>query len=218
MTSPVQVAVITGGHSYDVPNFHRLFRALPGIDAYVQHMDDFASSPEEVRDGYDAVVFYIMLTGGPTDEGLPWHAGKPLSALSHLGTTRQGIVLLHHAILAYPQWPAWGEISGLAERGIFGYDHDQTLDIHVADPHHPITAGVADWQMVDETYSMNDADADSHVLLTTNHPKCMKTVAWTRAYRNARVFCFQSGHDNLTWPDASFRRVLTQGIGWAAGR
>jgi uncharacterized protein len=216
--TPLKVAVVTGGHAYDVPNFQRLFRELPGIDAYVQHMDDFACSPEDVRDGYDVVVFYIMLTSGPTDEGLPWYAGKPLAALSHLGATGQGIVLLHHAILAYPQWPVWTEISGLAERGIFGFDHDQTLDICVADPQHPIVAGVSDWRMVDETYSMPDVTADSHVLLTTDHPKSMKVLGWTRTYRNSRVFCFQSGHDNQTWPDANFRRVLTQGVVWAAGR
>ncbi len=82
--NPVRVAVITGGHSYDVPNFHLLFRALPGIDAYIQHMNDFASSPQDVRNGYDVVLFYTMFMDEPTDEGLPWHAGKPLTALQGL--------------------------------------------------------------------------------------------------------------------------------------
>ena len=42
----LRVAVVTGGHAFDVPNFHRLFRQLPGIDAYPQHLEHFASSPE----------------------------------------------------------------------------------------------------------------------------------------------------------------------------
>jgi len=37
----VKVAVITGGHSYNVQGFHQLFRSLKGIDAYVQHIQDF---------------------------------------------------------------------------------------------------------------------------------------------------------------------------------
>ncbi len=215
--NPVRVAVITGGHSYDVPNFHLLFRALPGIDAYIQHMNDFASSPQDVRNGYDVVLFYTMFMDEPTDEGLPWHAGKPLTALQGLGATSQGIVLLHHAILAYPRWPTWTDITGLPDRS-FEYDHEQTLDVRVADPHHPVTAGVQDWRMVDETYLMASPGADSHALLTVDHPRSMKTIAWTHAYRNAPVFCFQSGHDNLTWPDPNFQRVLRQGILWAAGR
>ncbi len=51
------------------------------------------------------VLFYTMFMDEPTDEGLPWHAGKPLDRLQGLGATSQGIVLLHHAILAYPRWP-----------------------------------------------------------------------------------------------------------------
>ncbi len=215
--NPVRVAVITGGHSYDVPNFHLLFRALPDIDAYIQHMNDFASSPEDVRNSYDVILFYTMFMDEPTDEGLPWHAGKPLTALQELGATSQGIVLLHHAILAYPRWPTWTDISGLADRS-FEFDHDQTLDVRVADADHPITAGVHDWRMIDETYLMASSGADSHALLTVDHPRSMKTIAWTRTYRNARVFCFQSGHDNLTWPDPNFQQVLRQGILWAAGR
>jgi uncharacterized protein len=216
-TSPVKTAVITGGHAYDVPNFHLLFRALPGIDAYIQHMNDFASSPEDVRDSYDAVLFYTMFMDEPIDEGLPWHAGKPLTALQRLGATGQGIVVLHHAILAYPRWPVWSDISGLNDRS-FEFDHDQTLDVHVADSQHPITAGLHDWRMVDETYLMASPGADSQTLLTVDHPRSMKTIAWTRTYRNTRVFCFQSGHDNLTWPDANFQQVLRKGILWAAGR
>ena len=89
----VQVAVITAGHPFDVPSFHRLFRSLRGVNAMIQHLDDFASSPESVRDGYQAVLFYFMMMPTPTDEKLPGYAGKPKAALEHLGETRQGIVV-----------------------------------------------------------------------------------------------------------------------------
>ena len=214
----VQLAVVTGGHSYDVINFHKLFRDLPGIAAYVQHMDDFASSRTEVREGYDVVLFYIMLREGPTDEGLPSYMGKPRTALESLGRTEQGIVMLHHAILAYPQWPAWGEMVGIADSTLASYHHDERMNLHVADPAHPITQGMSDWTLVDETYEMADAGPGSQVLLTTDHPQCMKTIAWTRTYGRSRVFCFECGHDNATWPDPGFRQVLANGIRWAARR
>ena len=212
-----KVAVVTGGHSYDVTNFHKLFRALEGLEVYIQHMDDFASSPEPVRDGYDAAVFYIMLREGPKDEGSPWYAGKPKTALEHLGLVKQGIVVLHHGLLAYPQWPIWNEIVGIQDRK-FGYHIGQSVRAEVRDPQHPITRGIAPWEMVDETYTMADAREGSEVLLTIAHPKSMRTIAWTRQHRNSRVFCFQCGHDNATWPNPSFREVLRRGILWAAGR
>jgi type 1 glutamine amidotransferase len=216
-TRKIKTAVVTGGHAYDVPNFHKLFRSLKGIDAYIQPMDDFASSPEEVRDSYDVVLFYIMLIEGPQDEGLPWYAGKPKAALEHLGEEEQGIVVLHHAILAYPQWPVWREIAGIDGRN-FGYDHDQSLRIHIANPTHPITRGLTDWDMVDETYTMRDADESNDILLTVDHPRSMKTIAWTRYYKKSRLFCWQSGHDNAAWLAPNFQEILTRGIQWVAKR
>jgi type 1 glutamine amidotransferase len=213
----IKLAVVTGGHSYDVPNFHKLFRSMPkAFDIYIQTVDDFASSPKEVRQAYDVVLFYIMLMDGPKDEGNPWYAGKPLTALSELGETKQGLFVLHHAILAYPQWQVWNEMVGINDRK-FGYYVGEKIRVRVTNPKHPIVTGLKDWDMTDETYTMVDAGADSEILLSVDHPKSMKHIAWTRQYRQSRVFNFQSGHDNLTWVDPNFRKVLERGILWSAG-
>ena len=217
MTKPekLKVAVVTGAHCFDVMNFHRLFSGIKGIEPFIQHMDDFAASPEETRDAYDVVLFYIMIKNTP-DANAPWYAGDQTSAIEHLGTrAEQGIFVLHHAILAYPEWGLWTDITGLGDRG-FGFHPEQALTVEVADPEHPITAGLSDWEMVDETYTMAEPGGGSDVLLRTRHPKCMKTIAWTRQHGRSRVFCFQSGHDNLTWVDPNFREVLKRGIFWCA--
>jgi hypothetical protein len=215
--SDLKIAVITGGHSYDVVPFHTLFRSLPGIDAYIQHIDDFASSSKEVRESYDVVVFYIMPTGAPTDTS-PWFSGKPKSTFEQLGETRQGIVMLHHAILAYPDWPVFDEIMGMEKRVITEYQHDEHIPVDVALPEHPIVKGVSPWTIIDETYVLHNPGSDSQVLLTTTHPACMHSLAWARAYRNARVFCYQSGHDYQAYEDPNFKAVLLNGIRWAAGK
>ncbi len=216
-TNPLTVAVITGGHSYDVPNFHKFFRNLDGIDAYIQHIDDFATSPETVRDHYDVLLFYIMMMEGPTDD-LPGFRGKPRRALERLGQTDQGIVVMHHGLLAYPQWPQWNALVGINDRQLHGYSHDERLAIHVADNSHPITQGLQDWTLVDETYNMADAGADSQILLTVDHANSMRTVAWTRHYEQSRVFCLQLGHDNQAWADEGFQTVVERGIAWGAAK
>ncbi len=217
-SQPIKTAVITGGHAFDVPNFHLLFRNLEGIDAYIQHIDDFSSSPQEVRDRYDVVLFYIMMIEGPKEEGLPWYAGHPKTALEHLGETKQGIFLLHHTLLAYPQWPVWDELVGIRNRGTFGFSFGETVHTEITGSSHPITQDLCGWDMVDETYTMGEAGPDSNVLLTIDHPKSVKTIAWTRVYKNAPVFCYQAGHDNQTWLNSNFRQVLRNGICWCAGR
>lgn len=215
----LKVAVVTGGHRYEVPQFHQLFRQMSHLDVYIQHLEDFAASSQAVREAYDVVLFYIMMVEGPVDEGLPGYAGKPLSALSQLGQTSQGIFLLHHALLAYPQWPVWNALTGIKNSWAdFSYEHDLSLRLQVADPDHPITQGLDDWEMIDETYKMNEPDEDSHLLLTLDHPQSMRAIAWTRQYGQSRVFCLQSGHDHQTWQNEQFAALVERGILWCAGR
>lgn len=106
--APLRVAVVTGGHLFDVPNFHKLFRSLPGIEADIQYIDDFVATPAAVRDQYDVVLFCIMLMPTPPD-------GPVKAAIEHLGTNEQGIVVLHHALLAYSAWPLWSNLVGIAD-------------------------------------------------------------------------------------------------------
>jgi len=218
MGEPIKIAVVTGGHRFDVPNFHGLFRSLEGVDAYVQPIDDFASPREQDREFYDVAVFYNMHKQGPSDENRPGWMGRPRQALESWLATGKGTVMLHHAILAFPNWEPWVKMVGVDAGSFEQFLHDETMRISVEDANHPITQGISDWEMIDETYLMAEPDAESHLLLTTDHPENMKSIGWTRQYNDTRVFCFQSGHDNQTWVDENFQTVLTRGIQWAAGR
>ncbi len=216
-THPVKIAIVTGGHPYEVIPFHQMFHALEGVEAYIQSMDEFATSPEAMRDSYDVVGFYHMLMDGPTDDGPEWLRGKVKSVLEHTAQTGQGMLILHHAILAYPQWAVWNELVGIGDRS-FGYHPYETIQVTPASGAHRVTQGLAPWEMVDETYTMAEPDSASTVLLTVEHPKSMRALAWTRTPNGKRIFCFQSGHDHITWDNAGFRTVLQRGILWSGGR
>ena len=210
----LQVAVITGEHSFDLPNFYHLFRELDGIDAYVQHLEHFGSSSQAVRDSYDAAVFFNFHQEAPVDTDQPWFVGKPHSALLRLTARGQGIVLLHHGLLAFPQWEVWHTLTGITDRS-FGYQPGLLLPVEVTDPHHFITQGLQDWEMIDEAYKMADTDEQSHILLSVTHEKSMRHIAWTRQVEQSRVFCFASGHDQRAWDNPNFREVLRRGIVWS---
>jgi hypothetical protein len=216
----LKLAVVTGGHSYDVQAFRQLFRSFSDFDAYVQHMDDFCYSSPEERRSYDAVVFFIMLLEGPSDEGLPWYAGKPATMLKELGTSEQGIVLLHHALVAYPDSAPWDELVGYAgkRRVIDGYHHNQTFTVKPTSVSHPITRGLEPWELRDETYVFASPPPPNEILLTTDYEKSMQALAWTRSVGKSRVFCLQSGHDDASWSNPQFRLVLERGIRWSAQR
>ena len=215
-TDATTVAVVTGGHAFDVSGFHNLFRSLPGVDAYIQPIEDFVSDVGKVRKDYDVVLFYNMPRGVPSaEEG---REGRIRRTLEELGTTEQGIFLLHHAILTYIPWAFWSDLTGIADRELTSYHHDENLHVQIANPDHPITQGLEPWDMVDETYVMNNPDASNDILLSVDHSKSMKAIAWTHTFGQARVFCFQSGHDNQTYVNPQFRTVVERGIQWCAGK
>ena len=202
----MKIAVVTGDHGFEEDKFDAVFESMEGIEFVREDLPVFANDPD--RNKYEAVVFYNFHQQNPEPE--------TAAAILSLADNGQGIVILHHAILAFPQWSDFADMCGIHERG-FGFFIGEKIHVDVADGSHPITAGISGWDMTDETYTMKSAGEDSHILLTVDHPNSMEVIAWVRKYRDSRVFCFQSGHDNDTYTVPEFREVLTRGIRWAAG-
>ena len=88
--------------------------------------------------------------------------------------------------------------------------------IQIADRNHPVTLGVTDFEMHDETYKWFDVAPDSHPLLITDEPESNRIIAWTRTYEAARVIYLQSGHDHFAYENPNYQRLLQQAIRWAA--
>ncbi len=213
---PLTVAVIEGFHPFNVVGFRDLFRSMNGMDVYHQTIENWAIDAAEMRRKYDVLVFYNMNQKFEPECGLCGPA--IVKAVDELGEPEgQGIVVLHHGILAYPESDAWSAMVGIEKRQ-FGFHNDQTYPVEIACPRHPIVKGMAAWEMFDETYTMDCPGNGSEALLTTPYEKSMRVIAWTRQHRNARVFCFQPGHDARSWVYPQFRQILSRGIQWAAGR
>lgn len=214
----VTVAVITGGHNYDVIGLQDMLASLDECDCYVQPLQDWAAGVARYGERYDVVVFYNMHTMKPEDSPGGRHTRQAIDALG-ASARGPGIVVLHHGILAFKADPTWDAIVGMTDRTIDDYSHDESLHVHMADKEHFITDGLADFDIIDETYDFRDVDAtDSHVLLTVDHANSMSTQAWTRTHGQARVFNLILGHDNQAFANDMFRTVLRRGILWAAAR
>jgi type 1 glutamine amidotransferase len=229
-TGKVIAAVVSGEHPFNVPGFHNLFRSLPEIDAYPQHMDQFVADWGHVRTRYDVVLFYSFHLDTPPANERGWWQGGTEAALQEPVETGQGIVVLHHAISAFPGWAFWSEMVGIphASRAAelqaadpSALSFGETLHLEIADPGHPITSELSTFELYGETWGPLRLipGPTCHILLTTDHPK-MATVAmaWTHEFGTARVFCLQPGHNNDSYADPIFRTVLSRGIQWAAGR
>ena len=212
MERKLRAAIITEFHPIDMVEFHELFRGFEEFDSYVQSFDMFVTDDKN-RDAYDVVVYYNL--------------SRPLLAEDHkirryledkLGSTNQGILLLHHAILCYPGWELFTSLTGIKDRK-FKYHWEQTVKYEIADAGHPITKGMRHFAMIDETYEVEDPDVSRvHSLITADHPLSMKNIAWTNQYKKSRVFCYASGHDDMAYKDVHFREVLRRGMLWCSNQ
>jgi type 1 glutamine amidotransferase len=216
----VHVLLVTGGHEYDTEGFEQLMDALPVTYEHVAHPDVYARLKADAIAEYDAVLLYDM----PAD--IPVEAQANFVAMLEKG---KGLVVLHHAFCSYDSWPEYTNIAGgryhhyeWSRDGVTyphsRFTHDITFQVKVTDKDHPVTKGVSDFRITDETYSGTEILPTVHPLLSTDEPTSNSLVGWTNTYRNARIVTLTPGHDRHTWENPAFRTILSQAILWVAER
>jgi hypothetical protein len=94
------------------------------------------------------------------------------------------------------------------------YQHDLNFAVNVADNKHPVTKGVDDFSVFDETYKGYYVEPGVKALLTTNEKTSETVIGWTKIYGSSRVVTLQSGHDVPTFENPSYRKILSQAVVW----
>ena len=208
--APIRLLVVTGGHTYPTA-FYTVFEQ-PGI-AW-----DHAVSSEEayrgnLRERYDVLVLHDM------PKTLSETGQQHLRAFAEAG---KGIVVVHHAIVSYPDWDWYRDLIGAryfeqpqGARPASTYRHDEQMRIAVT-ARHPVTEGLAPFTVLDETYKDMWLAPTNTVLLTTDNPTGDPPVAWVSAYARSRVVTIQLGHGPESHRDPSFRRLMLNAITWTA--
>ncbi len=214
-----RVLIFTGGHGFEKEPFFKLFQDNPDITfKAAEHPNAQALLSADAAKDWDVLVLYDLYQ--------PISDETKSNFVARLQEGK-GLVVLHHAIANYQTWPEYNNIIGahyyLAKTNINGvyklraaYKHGVTFNISVADTNHPITKGIQDFGIVDETYNWFDVYADVHPLLTTTEPESAVVIAWAKNYANARVVYLQSGHDHTAYENPNFQRILRQSIQWVA--
>jgi type 1 glutamine amidotransferase/Leucine-rich repeat (LRR) protein len=215
----IRVLLTYGGHGFEEQPFFAMFDALPGIVYTKAPMPQAADLLKpSLKNDYDVVVMYDMTPGFTPEQQ------KNFVRLLKAGI---GLVSLHHNIGSHQQWDEFREIIGGIhiphvfvvdgkEYGPSGATDDQEIPVTVVDKHHPITKGVSDFTIHDETYHKYYTSPSVKVLLKTNHPKNEPPIAWVKQYGDSRVFYFMLGHDHNAWSNPNYARILTNGIHWVA--
>jgi trehalose utilization protein len=215
-TDKIKVAVVFQGHPFDVPGFRDMFDRMPDVDYYLQDYENWAVDAGKVWSEYDVHLFYDMHYWGRFATRGPRAEARVKETIGRLGETEQGILVLHHALLSFTDIDSFNALCNSGNRRLKGCTAGETVETLIANPNHPITRGLQPWTMTDEVYILDEPQAGSDVLLTTNNPKSTKALGWVHQYRQSRVFCYESGHDNEVYTNPSYQVVLHRGIQWLA--
>ncbi len=210
---PLRVAVVTGGHPFD-PEFYELFVHRPDLEVTMTgHPDAYT---HDLRKDTDVLVLYDMISE-IGDE-------KRDNLRSFLEAGR-GMVVLHHAIADFGQWPWWSEqvvggkylLQPEPGRPASTYIHGQDVFVRAAGTH-AITRGLAPLHWRDETYHGMWISPQVQVLLETTNPTSDGPVAWIGPYSKSRVVYIQLGHDRVAHQNPDYQELVHRAMLWAGGR
>jgi uncharacterized protein len=215
----VRVLLTYGGHGFEEQPFFAMFNALPGVVYTKAPMPQAADLLKPgLKKDYDVVVMYDMTPRFTPEQQ------KNFVALLNAGI---GLVSLHHNIGAHQEWEEFRKIIGGIhiprvfvvdgkKYGPSGATDDQDMQITVVDKHHPITKGISDFAIHDETYHKYYTSPDAKILLSTNHPKNEPPIAWAKQYGKSRVCYLMLGHGPSAWTNPNYPRILDNAIHWVA--
>ena len=214
----IRILVITGGHDYNSEKFNEM---LAGLGKNIQYQiaelpGAFDMFLPENRDKYDVLVFYHM-----------WQTITDEQAKAMADCIRDGkpLVVLHHSICAFDDWPEYTNIIGgkyfhkptTLNGKVYpacSYIHDLHFTVKIVNRDNPVTRGLTDFDIFDETYKGFYVEKGVTPLLTTEEPSSGPVIGWSKIYGKARVITLQSGHDVATFENPAYRKLLKQSIEW----
>jgi hypothetical protein len=123
-------------------------------------------------------------------------------------------LLVHSTLTAFPEWPLWHEIAG------GGWAYGKTYHpaygpaVALADPNHPLTAGLNELAIADERYTRMWVDPSSRVFLGHDEAGDRHPLAWTRRWGTSPIVADALGHNAGSYQAAGRATLLQRELDW----
>jgi type 1 glutamine amidotransferase len=127
----------------------------------------------------------------------------------------KGLVTIHWANGAFPYWPEYLNIVGLAQQSV--HDRRGPFKVKIANQNHPITRGLQDFDTDDELYWDHAQGNRNRVTLAVANSNVHFqdfTQAHTQQYLGGRVFNTSLGHDVKALQSAGTVELIRRGAAW----
>ena len=170
---------------------------------------DYFTQPDclnaETLAHYDAVMLYANHEKMKPEQ---------FEALNGFVESGHGFLPIHCASACFGNEPRFIALVG----GRFRAHQTGVFKATIVDKTHPIMQGVNEYETWDETYVHDQFNTAGRMLLAERvEGEHREPWAWVREHGKGRVFYTASGHDERTWQNADFQKMLRNAIVWAVG-
>lgn len=153
---------------------------------------------------YDGFMFYGNRTGlSPEQE----------YALLTYVSEGGGFTAIHTASASFNDSDAFVNLIG----GAFKTHGAGTFSTRRVESDHPVKQDVPEFESWDETYVHMKHNPDKTVLSVRVEGDHEEPWTWVRNHGDGRVFYTAWGHDERTWSNEGFKKLLENGLRWTAG-
>jgi putative heme-binding domain-containing protein len=197
-----------GPGEHDYPKWTAEWKELLGKAPNVRVSQAFKVPERAHWDLADVIVLFFM-------DGAFW-SDERLGEIDRFLARGGGLVVMHSAVLPGKEASKVYERLGICwEHGKTKYRHGP-IDLQVAD--HPLTRGVPNLKLVDESYWPLSGDVSKVTVLATSPEEgADRPMIWTRTAGKGRIYATLIGHYSWTFDDPLYRILLLRGMAWSAG-
>jgi type 1 glutamine amidotransferase len=213
---PLKVCLVSGSLEYksneSLAEFQKYLESHYNArctQAFIQGKDIEHLSGLENLDDSDVMLLFTrrLKIEGPELEKIKAYcqSGKPVVGVRTASHALQNWLALDKEVLG-------GNYEG-------HYDGDLATDVSLVaeQKDNPLLIGVTPFRSLGSLYKNKGIASDCVVLMTGTSPEATEPITWTRTHNGGRVFYTSLGHPQ-DFQEESFRRLLANGIFWAAGR
>lgn len=204
--SPRRIELLFLGHAQEHHNSRAYMPILAtsltqsGINiTYTENLDDL--NPENLE-LYDGLIIYANHESlSPTRE----------KALLNFVAGGHALIPIHSASFCFKDSPAYIDLVG----GQFMSHETGTFKAAIVDKDHPAMKSIEEFSTWDETYRHDKIADDITVLMERVDGTHHEPWTWVKDHGKGRVFYTAYGHDERTWNNPEFQKLIRDGIIWA---
>ena len=203
---PRRLELLFLGHDKDNHNSRAympiLASALAKDAINITYTEDVGDINTQNLSLYDGLIIYAnheQITAGQEE------------ALLDFVEQGKGFIPIHSASFCFKNSEEYIDLVGAQ----FATHETGTFTATVIDSTHPAIKNTEEFETWDETYVHDKIAKDITVLMERVEGNQREPYTWVKEYGEGKVFYTALGHDERTWENPKFHKLLKEGILWA---